>query len=746
MRRECHPLLRGGRTQSKYSHGFTSTEMDSLAAICETLLPPLPPISLEKDQPTKAEQTFYKTSGSQCPIPDEVAEALARKAFLEVVIVARIVLWALSTRLGTLMLCGFICLGEEWPFINNFSSISLEKREKIMQKWLRITFPVSLRLVFVYIKSLCLYCFFSQVGDNLENPVWDAIGYQLDSDEKLPKVLKERPLQKGMVETMHETDSTLIKSLTHKGLKVTEDPKHNLYKIKCDVVIVGSGCGGGVAAAVLASSGQKVVVLEKGNYFTSSDYSSLEGPSMEQMYESGGILPTVDGKMMILAGTTVGGGSAINWSACIKTPKSVIQEWAQDYKLPLYGSSQYLSAMDAVCKRIGVTENCIEDGFQNKILRKGCENLGLEVESVPRNSSENHFCGSCGYGCRTGEKQGTDSTWLVDAVGCGAVILTGCKAERFIFAKNSHGRMKRKKCLGLIAKALNNKITKRLQIEAKVTISGCGSLSTPPLMLSSGLKNHNIGRNLHLHPVLFAWGYFPETNSDFKGKAYEGGIITSVHKVMSNDSNIRAIIEAPAIGAAAFAAFCPWEAGLDFKERMVKYGRTAHLFAMIKDQGCGQVKVEGRISYKFSELDEENIKAGLRQALRILVAAGAVEVGTRRSDGQRLKCKGINEKKLEEFLDTVSFGGPELAIENWTISGSAHQMGSCRMGINETEGAVDENGESWEAEGLFVCDASVLPSAIGVNPMITVQSTAYCLSKKIAELLKKEEFSNSRLE
>ncbi|KAK1355792.1 Long-chain-alcohol oxidase [Heracleum sosnowskyi] len=726
---KSHILLRGG-TRKIYSHGLSLSQIQTLSSITQAFVPDdLSPHSISTS----------KVPAPQSPLSHEIAETMKTRLLPEAMMLVKLSLMILSTRLGSLLLCGFVCLDWNWPFIHKFSELPLKKREEILLKWSFGTNRfLPLRLVFALFKAYCCYTAFSWTDENSRNQACEAIGYHVDYEEITTKSQKERPLENGIVETKDCNDISFKKSLIQKGLEVTEDD--TTFRIKCDVVIVGSGCGGAVAAAHLASSGQKVVVLEKGNYFVAQDYSQIEGPSNNELFEKGGMLASDDGKVMIKAGSTVGGGTAVNWSATLRTPDDVLKDWSEKQKLPFFGSSQYQEAMDAVSKRLGVTYDCPNEGFSNSVIRKGCENLGLKVERIPRNSPEDHYCGLCSFGCRKGDKKGADTTWLVDAVQKEAVILTGVKAEKFILGEDKNGGTK-KRCSGVMANAVSNNITKKLQIEARITVSACGALSTPPLMISSGLKNRNIGRNLHLHPVIFAWGYFPEQSSNIEGKSYTGGILTTLHKVESENSKVGSVVEAATMGPATYAALFPWTSGNDMKNSMARYARTAVLFSLVRDQSSGEVKSEGRISYDINKHDEENLKHGLRRVMRIMIEAGAVEVGTFRNDGQRMKCEGIESKDVEEFLDSVAaVKGPKSNEEHWTAYASAHQMGSCKMGANEEDGAVDENGESWEAKGLFVIDGSVLPSAVGVNPMLTIYSTAYCISKKLAESLKNGKF------
>ncbi|KAK4281315.1 hypothetical protein QN277_012828 [Acacia crassicarpa] len=731
-RSESHPLLSGRRREGGYEHDLSPKQMQVLAAICDAFLPPITHHEVPSHSP--AIRSFYAASGSQAPFPDEAAELMQRRILPEAQAAVGSVLRRLSGRLGTLWLCGRIALDWRWPFVHKFSELSVEKREKILQKWCRENRHLPLRLTFLVLKICFFFTFFSRVDENGHNPAWEAIKYQVDSREKLK--LKERPLEKGVVETIYESDNTILYALKSKGLEVTETA--DSYKIKCDVVVVGSGSGGGVQAAVLAAAGLKVVVLEKGNYFVPENYSSLEGPSFNEMYESGGIYSTLDAKLFFLAGATVGGGSSVNWSACIKTPDSVLREWSQNYKIPLYGTSTYRSAMERMWKRIGATQGWNQESFQNHVMRTGGQNIGTNITPLDRNSSTHHYCGSCGYGCRTGDKQGTELTFLVDAVQNGAVIITGCKAEKLIFQNQKDG-IRTQKCSGVIAKALRGKVSKKIHIESKATVLACGALNTPPLMIFSGLRNPNIGRNLHVHPILFAWGYFPEEMKEYPGNNHEGGIMTSIH--IANDENDapKFIFEIPAFHPGLFSAFMPWVSGKDMRERMLKYGRTSFIFILARDRGTGEVLKEGRVSYVMNEHEKKNLRDGLRLALRILIGAGAVEVGTLRSDGQRMKCKGVMKNDVEEFLDSVIVaGGPMENGELWTNFATAHQIGSCRMGPTPEEGALDVNGESWEAKGLYASDGSVLPSAIGINPMMTIEATSYCIGHNVIESIKKD--------
>ncbi|KAL5990504.1 hypothetical protein ACLOJK_011406 [Asimina triloba] len=168
-RRDGHPLLRGGRRQGSYTHGFSPSEMQSLSSICGAFIPSIPTQhrhfnSHGDDANCKAVQDFYLASGSQPPVPDEAAELIRKRSQPDAVALIRVVLWLLSTGLGTLILCGRACVVGKFPFITKFSDLGVEKREQILKRWSTQKSILPLRLVFVLLKVFCLYTFTSMTS------------------------------------------------------------------------------------------------------------------------------------------------------------------------------------------------------------------------------------------------------------------------------------------------------------------------------------------------------------------------------------------------------------------------------------------------------------------------------------------------------------------------------------------------------------------------------------------------------
>ncbi|KAM3397391.1 long-chain-alcohol oxidase FAO4A [Capsicum galapagoense] len=750
---------------------LSSNQMESLTALCDTFLPSIHLNSYGDHHHQEANNIndsftkFLYTSASMNGTPQHIAWMINNRLQHPKLNLCKLALWLLSTRIGTLILCGKASISNQFPYLQKFSKISPNKREKIVKSWATSCFKL-IRILFCAAKILVLLVFFTQVNEVSQNPSWKALGYSgPDPDFKKQKQensnmdCKEKddqpfgPLYEGII-SLKDSQKIIFHRLKGLGFSVskplsfkntrrsTECPA---FIIECDAVVVGSGSGGGVIAGILANSGHKVLVLEKGSYLARTNLSLLEGTSMDQMYLGSGLLITADMDVMLLAGSTVGGGSTINWAASIQTPQHVLKEWSESYNLELFGSEFYKGAMKIVCDKMGVQSEIEDEGFQNMILRKGCQELGYPVETVPRNAPSGHYCGWCSMGCKDGRKQGTAETWLVDLVKSGnGAILPECEALEVIHEKKNDNSGK-SKAVGVAFAFQNYDGVRQIgMVKSKVTIVACGALSTPSLLKRSGLKNPNIGRNLHLHPVVIAWGYFPDSQPMSNEiwpkagkKSYEGGIITAVSKVVANfkGSGYGAILQTPGLHPGMFSALMPWVSGLDIKMRMSKYSRTAYIFALARDKGSGEAFSPYSVTYKLDKTDEENLKLGLEKTLRILAAAGAEEIGTQHTKGRSLKVKEASLKEFERFVKEESSIG--MGKHSVPIC-SAHQMGSCRMGVDPTTSVVNSKGETWEVEGLFLGDSSVFPTALGVNPMVTIQSISYCTAQSVLQVLKNQ--------
>lgn len=335
------------------------------------------------------------------------------------------------------------------------------------------------------------------------------------------------------------------------------------------------------------------------------------------------------------------------------------------------------------------------------------------------------------------KKKATTETWLVDLVKSGNGLIIPCSTATKIIHTQTKGR-NRKTATGVAFEFHHKGVKKLCTVESKVTVVACGALCTPPLLRKSGLRNPNIGENLHIHPVTMAWGYFPEKNwPEKEKKSYEGGIITALSMVVSkfDESGYGAIIQTPSLHPGNFSVLMPWVSGVHVKKQMCKFSRTASLFALARDKGSGKVSSPSSISYHLSPHDEHNLQIGIGKALQILATAGAEEIGTHHRLGRTLNVKQASMREFEEFVEEESkrqLSGLETPIC------SAHQMGSCKMGIGERNSAVNQTGETWEVEGLYVADASVFPTALGVNPMVTVQAIAYCTAQSILDALRRK--------
>jgi choline dehydrogenase-like flavoprotein len=642
---------------------LSDTRRRTLEALCDTFVPSLPPGDPSLDE------AFLARSASDLAVAAQIEGLLAQTALPEEI-------EALGGLLDAFAAQGFdeLALDARTALIHAISDSGPEAKLGVRQ-----------------LRAMTFLFFYGLPDEHGQNPSWPAIGYPgplsaPPSPEQAPKTIP--------IERLEGERATLT----------------------ADVCVVGSGAGGGVIAAELARAGRSVLVLEMGQYRNESDFSQLELPGMFELYLGGGLAASEDGSIAILAGSTLGGGTVVNYMNCIRTPEHIRAEWA---RMGVEGIDEpsYEQHIDAVWNRLGVNDTATSQNRTHKRLIAACDQLGYPHRPLTRNADtaceDPGACGYCFTGCQNGCKQSTMKTFLQDAADAGARFLTGARAERIL---TEDGRT-----TGIAASVTNadGSVT-QLQVHAPTIVVAAGAIESPALLLRSGIGGPAAGRHLRLHPASLVAGVYESPIEGWIGQIQSA--LSDQFKSCEGDWGF--LIEATTVAPAIVAMSLPWEDGAAHKRTLGRLAHVAPFISVARDHGEGQVAIDehGRAVTRWSfadELDARMFRRAMVELARLQRAAGASEIIT---FYQRPALSWREGEDFDAFLAEIERGS--LAA-NDIAAFTAHQMGSCRMGSDPAESVADGRGELHDTAGVWIGDASAFPTAPGVNPMISIMALAH---------------------
>lgn len=737
---------------TKEGEVFDATQWATLTSMIEVFIPPITsatPDSAKFKECLQIVKPYLDESATpelfaaylaESVVNDKLKEALRRRLIQFIpasqIIQLSMFLSALNSRVGLLILTGGF---------KSMQSMSIQDRTKVLCNWSR-SFLFPLRAVFSSIEALAKLS-------------WLPATPTLHKLTGFPVIPEHSERNTSFEFAFSDFGASAEKTV----------------RLQYDIVIVGSGCGAGVVASHLARNTAhldpkpRIAVLEKSYSFPSSHFPMTADAAGEHLMETGGGLQSDDGSIAIIAGSTWGGGGTVNWSASLQPQHFVREEWQKE-GLDMFGTSEFQDCLDVVCDRMGVAKMTddeakgkIPHNYGNTMLLEGARKLGMTCEVVPQNSKgEGHWCGYCSEGCAGATKQGPANCWLPDAASHGVDFIEGCYVHEILWENVTKPLVAR----GIRATwtSRDRSVTKELLISSpRVVVSG-GTLNSPTVLIRSGITSYHVGRNLHLHPTLAIGTVWRE-----RAKPWDGPILTAA---VTSYENVDGHGHGPKIEMLAgtpsyMLPWTPWNSALslsassksdpdallasalDYKLQCAKYGHTAAYIALQRDRDTGRVYIEPkdpenrqlRIDYTASKRDKAGLIEGVLATARIAYVQGAMEIRPYAADiPPFVRSASATPAQNDELFKTWLADARRVGINNPGPArlGSAHQMGTCRMSRTKDEGVVDQSGKVWGTKGVYVADASVFPSASGVNPMVTTMGIAEWIARGIVREVKKE--------
>lgn len=481
-------------------------------------------------------------------------------------------------------------------------------------------------------------------------------------------------------------------------------------ELDADVLVVGSGAAGSVAAKILAEAGRTVIVAEEGGYVPPEEYARFRPTeAMRRMYRDGGTTTAMgvgDTPLMsILAGRTVGGSSVLTGGVVFRIPEHILHHWSEELGLEGMSPEKLEAAYESVEAESHVETVPVEMQSQSTVLfSEGARRRGFDLKPMQRNTRGCRGSSRCNFGCPHRAKMSVDVTYLEKARRLGAQVVSDCRIERLEIrdgkAVGARGRL-----LGVDGKRAG-----RVRLRARKVIVAGSALSTPLLLQRSGVGRWSkaVGRNLTLHPGARVTALFDRDVSAWKG-ALQSAYSDAFEKEGITLNSVFAPIN-------VLAATLPGS-GAELARYTSQMRNLAAFGAMVHDEGGGRIwrlpgSPDALITYRMARKDKHKLLQGIRILAETFFLAGAREV--------LLPIFGTKPVRSMDELDFLDDDFPARRIECMTF----HPLGTARMGKDAASSVVDPEGETHDVEDLFVLDGSVFPTSIGVNSQLPIMTVA----------------------
>lgn len=498
-------------------------------------------------------------------------------------------------------------------------------------------------------------------------------------------------------------------------LHVETPPDIKSRSITADVVIIGSGAAASIMAHNLTRAGRQVLMLERGDHETPDTFTEDEAEMLTRLYRDGALQLSRDFRFQVLQGSCVGGTTVINNAVCFTMPEEVLARWNDKDSIDArLDESRVWKSFQEVSHLVGVET-------QNSFLNQGAPFFNRGVEKIFPHDLQNrslpvdaniHECVGCGYcniGCKYGKKLSMLDTVLPITqrdVGRDALrILAGCEAEKF----QANGR----RITSVMCRLKDGRL---VEVKANTFVLSAGAVSSSIVLLRSGVGGDRAGKHLSFNMGSPLTAVFPNVISSYRG--------LQISHYLKPSPGRGYVIETWFNPPVSQALTMPgWFK--DHFNNMLRYNRMTCAGVLVGTESNGEVRRAGltgrEINYVPTDGDLNKLLDGLILSGQAFFEEGAECVIPNTFDYFEIK----SPDELENLRKWVK-DSSDITI------GTGHPQGGNILSGDPKLGVIDPEFKAYGYDNLFVCDASVFPTSLGVNPQLTVMALAHYAAPFVA--------------